>query len=192
MGDAASIALVGVTALDSLAQAESKQQLPEGARVLILGASGGVGTMAVQMCKARGFHTIGGCSGKNRDLVMRLGATEVIDYKEHDWSVKLKDDKVDVVFDFAPSGPDSAKSWEKATEVLKTGRGGEFITISGPDEKGELSMFKVADMMGRMVWRNTFSGYKYRVVGKQAGTAKLEELKKMIEDKKLKPVVEKV
>jgi len=190
--DAASLSLVGQTVLDCVAKAEAKRKLPEGARVLILGASGGVGKMGVQICQARGFHTIGVCSGKNRDLVMSLGASEVIDYKEHDWSEKLKDDKVDVVFDFAPSGADSTTAWEKAIKVLKPGRIGEFITISGPDEKGEVSLGKLVDMLARVAWRNTFSGFKHRFVLKQASTAKLETLKEYVEGGTLKPVVEKV
>merc|ERR1740121_1767650 len=90
--DAASLCLVGQTVLDCLAKAEEKQKLPSGARVLILGASGGVGSIGVQICKARGLHTIGVCSAKNRDLVLKLGADEVIDYTEHDWSERLKND----------------------------------------------------------------------------------------------------
>ena len=66
---------------------------------------------------------IGVCSGKNADLVTGLGGDRVIDYKTEEWSDTLagEDDKVECVFDFAPSGPHSAESWEKATKVLAPG-----------------------------------------------------------------------
>lgn len=127
-------------------------------------------------------------------LVMSLGADEVIDYREHDWGEKLRDDarKVDVVFDFAPSGPDSASAWTKATQVLKPGRIGEFITISGPDEHGAVTMGAVVALTATMAWRNSFSGFKYRLVLKQSATRKLLELKRLVDEGKLRPVVEKV
>jgi len=191
--ESASLSLVGQTVLDSLAKAEARGELPSDARILILGASGGVGTAAIQICKARGFHTIGVCSDKNRTLVESLGADQVIDYKQHDWSERLKGkvDKVDVVFDFAPSGPDSASSWKRAMKVLK--RGGSFITISGPwDGDGEVTISSVIDLMARMAWRNTFSGFKYHFVLKRGSDKKLAELTCLVNEGNLKPVVEKV
>ncbi|KAI4595852.1 hypothetical protein KJ359_006491 [Pestalotiopsis sp. 9143b] len=56
----------------------------EGLRVLVNGASGSVGTILVQILKARGAHVVGVCSKKNESLVKRLGADEVIDYTAHD------------------------------------------------------------------------------------------------------------
>jgi len=184
--EAASLALVGQTVLDCITKADPKSD----ARVLILGASGGVGTAAVQICKARGFHVSGVCSGKNKDLVLSLGADEVIDYKEHDWSEKLKDDKMDVVFDFAPSGAHSSESWDKAMKVLISG--GKFITISGPDEHGEVTIGKAIGLMAAVGWRNVFSGFKYHLVLKASAAAKVQELSRLVDEGKLKSVVEKV
>jgi len=162
--------------------------------VLILGASGGVGTVGIQICKARGFHTIGVCSAKNRDLVLSLGADEVIDYRANDWSEQFQESaqKVDVVLDFAPSGPDSSNAWLKAKRVLKRGRQGEFITISGPDEQGKVTLGGAVALVSKSAWRNTFSGFKYRLVLKTSSTEKLIELKQLVDEGKLKPVVEKV
>merc|ERR1719272_1511292 len=137
MEEASSISLVGQTVLDCLTKASPS----EGARVLILGASGGVGTAAVQICKARGLHVIGVCSGRNKELVLGLGADQVIDYTAADWSVELAGHKVEVVFDFAPSGADSAESWHNAKCVLA--RGGRFITISGDDPEGKVTIGSV-------------------------------------------------
>jgi NADPH:quinone reductase-like Zn-dependent oxidoreductase len=59
-------------------------QVQAGQAVLIIGASGGIGTFAVQLARARGARVVGVCSGKNAALVERLGAHRVIDYTEQD------------------------------------------------------------------------------------------------------------
>lgn len=156
---------------------------------MILGASGGVGTVAVQIFKARGLHVIGVCSAKNRDLVLSLGADEVIDYKESDWGQLLSDKKVDTVFDFAPSGQASVECWDKAKLVLK--RGGVFVTISGPDSEGRVSVCGAVALVCLMMWRNSFTQFKYYVVLKKSSRDKLEEMARLVNEGKLKAVVEK-
>ncbi|KAK4150468.1 hypothetical protein C8A00DRAFT_46150 [Chaetomidium leptoderma] len=56
----------------------------EGRRVLVNGASGGVGTVVVQICKGLGAEVVAVCSGANAGLVERLGAVEAVDYRVHD------------------------------------------------------------------------------------------------------------
>ncbi|MEM6581451.1 MAG: NAD(P)-dependent alcohol dehydrogenase [Pseudomonadota bacterium] len=80
--DAAAIPIAGVTALQAL---RDHGQLEPGQRVLINGASGGVGTYAVQMAKAMGAHVTAVCSGRNVELVRSIGADEVINYKEESY-----------------------------------------------------------------------------------------------------------
>lgn len=184
--EASSLPLVGMTVLDCL----TKASLPEGARVLILGASGGVGTCAVQISKAHGYHVIGVCSGRNLDLVLNLGADEVVDYQKHDWSLHLRSGKVDAVFDFAPSGPASAEAWGKATAVMK--RGGHFVTISGPDAEGRITPCSGARLLCQMLCRNCCSGFKYHLVLKKTEAVKLKMLAKLVQSGKLKPVIAKV
>jgi len=184
--DAASMSLVGQTVLDCLASA----QAPVGARVVILGASGGVGTSAVQICKARGYHVIGVCSAKNHSLVKSLGADEVIDYRTTDWSQALSAAKVDTVFDFAPSGPASAESWDKSQLVLN--RGGAFVTTSGPDVEGRITPFIIITLGCKMLYWKVCSEFKYHLVLKKSAGEKLREMAKMAEEGKLKAVVEKV
>lgn len=186
MEEASSISLVGQTVLDCLAKASPK----EGARVLILGASGGVGTSAVQICKARGLHVIGVCSGANAELVGSLGADEVIDYTQQDWSASLAEQKVQVVFDFAPSGASSVESWDKSRLVLE--KGGQFITISGHDPEGAVTVSGIMGGVAKTVWRNTFGDFKYYLVLKKSEAAKLQQLAALVDEGKLRAVVDQV
>lgn len=85
--EAAALPLVGLTAVQSM---RDDHGLRPGQRVLIIGASGGVGHVAVQVAKALGAHVTGICSQKNAALVRRLGADEVIDYVHDDIVATLR------------------------------------------------------------------------------------------------------
>lgn len=92
---AATVAAAGLTAIQAL----RKGHVGPGEDVLIVGASGGVGSYAVQLAKARGAIVTGVCSTKNLELVQFLGADHTIDYTEEDFA--RQGPRYDVILDMA-------------------------------------------------------------------------------------------
>ena len=91
---AASVPIAGVTALQAL---RDKAQVRAGQKVLINGASGGVGTFAVQIAKSLGAEVTGVCSTRNMELVRSIGADHVIDYTHDDFTKGTQ--RYDVIID---------------------------------------------------------------------------------------------
>jgi len=149
-----------------------KGNVQKGSKVLIHGASGGIGTFAVQIAKSMGAEVTGVCSTANLDLVLSLGADNVIDYTKDD--LPRKGDNYDVIFDTVGKGP--IKSHIKALK-----------------EKG-IYLSAVHLELSRIITgiKTSLSSSK-KVIGGSAPytTENLEYLKKLIEAGQLKTVIDK-
>lgn len=122
---AAAVGMAAHVAYDMLKRATA---LPAtGGRCLVLGASGGLGTVLLQLLRRRDVYTAAVCSGSNAETVRRLGADEVVDYTSAPFGEQLADaDKFDIVFDFVGGG----ETQRAAVPLLR--KGGQFVTAVGP------------------------------------------------------------
>ncbi|WP_166245885.1 NADP-dependent oxidoreductase [Paenibacillus turpanensis] len=125
--EAGALPAVALTAWHSLFR---YGELKVGERVLIHGGAGGVGHVAIQMAKLTGAHVIATASSWNHEFIRQLGADEVIDYANTDFSEEVRD--VDMVLDFVVG-----LEQEKNCRVLK--KGGRVVSIVTPS---------IADIVG--------------------------------------------
>jgi NADPH:quinone reductase-like Zn-dependent oxidoreductase len=123
---AASVPIAAITALQGL---RDKGKVQPGQKVLINGASGGVGTFAVQIAKSLGADVTGVCSGRNVDLVRSIGADQVIDYTKEDFT--KSEQRYDLILDNVGN-----HSLLECRRVLKPH--GIYVLIGGggPSEQG--------------------------------------------------------
>jgi len=188
MEEAASIPLVGLTAWQALLE---KGQLRKGQKVLIHAGSGGVGTFAIQLAKHVGATVATTTSARNIELVKRLGADIVIDYKKDDFSAILKD--YDVVLD-----TQGGNTLEKSLRVLKPG--GKLIGIAGPPDP-DFAKEMGASWFLKTVMR--FLSYRIRKAAKRhnvsysfvfmrADGAQLSQIATLIDAGAIKPVIDHV
>jgi NADPH:quinone reductase-like Zn-dependent oxidoreductase len=118
--EAACVGVAGVTALQGL---RDHGQVRPGHEVLVNGASGGVGTFAVQIAKALGAEVTAVCSTGNVELQRSIGADHVVDYARDDFT--RSDRRYDLMIDVAGSRP-----WRECKRVLK--REATIVLIGGP------------------------------------------------------------
>lgn len=122
---AAAVPVAAITALQGL---RDHGQLRQGERVLITGASGGVGTFAVQLAKHLGAEVTAVCSSRNLELVRSIGADHVVDYTGEDFT--RSGERYDVIFDIAgrPSLLGCRRSLTTGGRlVLASGEGGRWV-----------------------------------------------------------------
>src|SRR5438093_136008 len=116
-------ASVGIAAVTALQAVRDKGRLQSGQEVLINGASGGVGTYAVQIAKALGAEVTAVCSTRNVDQARSLGADRVVDYTHEDFTRDGR--RHDLMIDIAGS-----RSWSECKRVLKPEA--TVVIVGGP------------------------------------------------------------
>jgi NADPH:quinone reductase-like Zn-dependent oxidoreductase len=188
MEEAASIPLVGLTAWQALIE---RANLEKGQKVLIHAGSGGVGTIAIQLAKHVGATVATTTSTANVELVERLGADVVIDYKKDDFERVVRD--YDVVLNSL--GDETLK---KSLQVLKPG--GKLISISGPPdpafakEIGSSSIFglatRVLSYRIRRAARRRHMDYSFLFM--RASGDQLREITSLIDSGVIQPVMDRV
>ncbi|MCU5745447.1 NADP-dependent oxidoreductase [Staphylococcus sp. SQ8-PEA] len=186
--EAASIPLVGLTAYQALNEV---MQLQPGSRVLIQAGSGGVGTFSIQLAKTMGLEVATTVSDRGVELVKELGADQIINYKEQDFSQILS--HYDGVFDTL-----GGQNLDKAFHILK--RGGTVASISGmPTEKvaQQMNLGRMKQWMFRLASRKLTKKAKqtethYEFLFMHPSGKQLTEIKRLIEDGKIQPVVDRV
>ncbi len=187
MEEAASIPLVGLTAW----QVFEKAQLKNGQKVFIQAGSGGVGTFAIQLAKHLGATVATTTSAANTDLVKRLGADVVVDYKNENFEDTLRD--YDVVLN-----SQDGKTLEKSVSVLKPN--GKLITISGPPDP-EFARTANAPWLIKQVMGLLSLGIRRKAEPKniefsflfmKADGKQLRQITQLLEAGVIRPVVDKV
>ena len=172
---AAAVPMAASTALQGL---RDKGQIKPSQRVLINGASGGVGTFAVQIAKAFGAHVTAVCSTRNVDQARSLGADEVIDYTREDFTRGGR--RYDVILDVASSGSLSSRR-----RVLEPN--GTLVGVGAANNDGTASI--VAGLLETAVL-SRFGNQKMPFFLAKNSKEDLLVLKELIEAGKVRPVID--
>ncbi len=167
---AAAVPMAGVTALQGLRDAGKIQA---GQNVLIQGAAGGVGTFAVQIAKLLGAHVTAVCSARNLDQARALGADEVIDYAQEDFTRGGK--RYDLIL--AVNGYHSLAAYQRALAPH-----GIYVMAGGTPRQ-------IFDAMLWGAWHSR-NGKKMGGVSAHLNQADLEFLREWIEARKIIPVID--
>ena len=188
MEEAASIPLTGLTAWQALVE---RAGLEQGQKVLIHAGSGGVGTIAIQLAKHLGATVATTASAANADLVKRLGADIVIDYRNQEFDKALSG------YDVVLNSLDST-TLRKSLDVLKPG--GKLISISGPPdpdfarEQGlSWVLRQVMRLLSLGVRRKAAArGVHYSFLFMRANGNQLGQIATLIDKGIIRPVVERI
>lgn len=161
--NASSVPLAALTAW----QAFELGKLKAGQTVLIHGGSGGVGSFAIQIAKAKGARVIATASTANQDLLKQLGADVAIDYTKPNWETAVRD----VDFALVPVG---GETMARTYGVMK--KGGILVSIAARYDETELKKHEIHGAF----------------LSSHPNSIKLAEITKLIEANKIKPVVSQV
>jgi len=173
---AASVPIAAVTALQGL---RDQAKVKPGQWVLINGASGGVGTFAVQIAKAMGAHVTGVCSTRNVEMVRSIGADQVIDYTREDFTKSER--RFDVILDMVGSH----SLWASRRVLNPTGI---YVMVGGPRGRW------IAPL-DRAIAANVLSWFVSQHMGMMLAELKNEDLgtlRDLVEAGKVKPVIDRI
>ena len=173
--EAAAVPVAALTALQGL---RDHGQLQPGQKVLVNGASGGVGTFAVQIAKALGAEVTAVCSTRNVEQARSLGADQVIDYTSEDFTRSGR--RYDVILDVAGS-----RSWSQCRRVLNPHA--TLVIVGGPKRRlmgplGHIAKVRLAALRGSQ--KAVFFVAKWN-------KPDMDVLRELLESGNVKPVVEK-
>jgi NADPH:quinone reductase-like Zn-dependent oxidoreductase len=174
---AASVPVAAITALQGL---RDSGKIQPGQKVLINGASGGVGTFAVQIAKSLGAEVTGVCSTRNLDMVRSLGADHVIDYTKEDFT--KSEQRYDVILDNV-----GTRSLLECKRALKPE--GKFVMIGGggPNDQGVIGpMFRPIKAM----LLSPFVSQEMRMMMADVDKKDLTVLADLMQSGKVKPVID--
>ena len=174
---AAAMPVAGGTALLGL---RDVGQVQPGQRVLVNGASGGVGTFAVQIAKSLGAEVTGVCSTRNVDLVRSIGADDVIDYTRDDFA--RTDRRYDLVFDLVGN-----RSLRDCRRVL-TPTGTLVLSGGGTSHGG--SLIGPLGLMVRAMVVSPLVRQRVRILMAKPDRQNLATLRELAESGKLTPVID--
>jgi NADPH:quinone reductase-like Zn-dependent oxidoreductase len=173
--EAASVPVAATTALQGL---RDKGELQAGQKVLVHGASGGVGTFAVQIAKALGAQVTAVCGPGNVELAHTLGADHVVDYSHQDCT--RSDRRYDMLLDVK-----GGRSWSDWKRVLEDG--GVFVAVGGPRSNRLLGpLGGVISLRLRAIGGNRKVAFFIARLTRED----METLRELLEAGKVKPVVD--
>ncbi|XP_042309176.1 reticulon-4-interacting protein 1, mitochondrial isoform X2 [Sceloporus undulatus] len=192
---AASLPYVGLTAWSAMNQIGGlNKDNCSSKRVLIFGASGGVGTFAIQLGKAWGAHVTAVCSEDASKLVKRLGADEVVDYKSGSMEEQLK---TLPLFDFILDNiGGSTEKW--APDLLKKWSGATYVSLVTPflvnvDRLGVADgMLQTGVTIGAKAVKHLCKGIHYRWAFFTPSGPYLDEIADLVDSGKIHPVIDQV
>lgn len=169
------VAISGLTALQAL---RDHGRIEPGQKVLIIGASGGVGTFAVQIAKALGAEATGVCGSAKVEMVRSIGADHVIDYTHEDFAKGGR--RYDVILDI---GGNSSLARLRRALTPK----GTLVLVGG--EEGGRWLGVVARLLRALV-TSPFVGQKLRSFVSSENHEDMVALKELIESGKVTPVID--
>ena len=176
---AASVPVAAITALQGL---RDKGRIQSGQKVLINGASGGVGTFAVQIAKSFGTEVTGVCSTRNVDLVQSIGADHVIDYTKEDFT--KTDQRYDLIYDLVGN-----HSFSERRRILDPNGICVMAGIGGAGWHEGFATRLLGELNGYL--RSRFVSQKFIAYIAQFNKADMSVLADLLQSGKMTPVIDK-